>query len=100
MLLLNFNELSICARHLVPEREAAVDAFNDVKNPVQVLVMSESVLAISLNLQKDCADVMFVDVPSNAQSTQQAVERVIRKGQRRACNIYILTTDHSYDQVF
>ena len=34
MLLLNFNVLGIRARHLVPEREAAVDAFNDAKNPV------------------------------------------------------------------
>ena len=61
MLLLNFNLLSIRARHLVPEREAAVDAFNDAKNPVQVLVMSERVLAISLNLEKDYADVVFVE---------------------------------------
>ena len=99
MLLLNFNVLSIRAKHLLSEREAAVTAFNDDQNPVQVLVTSVKVSATSLILQKDCADVIFVDVPSNAQSTQQAAGRVTRIGQKRACSIYILTTDHSYDQV-
>ena len=42
---------------------------------------------------------VFVDVPSNAQPTQHAAGRVIRIGQQKACTIYILTTDHSYDQV-
>ena len=70
MLLLNFNVLSIRAKHLLPEREVAVAAFNDPNNLFQVLVTSVKVSATSLNLQKDCADVIFVDVPSNAQSTQ------------------------------
>lgn len=99
MLLLNFNVLSIRAKHLLAEREAAVAAFNDFGNHVQVLVTSVKVSATSLNLQKDCADVIFVDVSFNAQSTQQAAGRVIRIGQQRACTIYILTTDYTYDQV-
>ena len=53
----------------VVEREAAVAAFNDANIPVQVLVTSMKVSATSINLQKDFADVVFVDVPSNAQST-------------------------------
>lgn len=40
MLLLNFNVLSIRAKHPLTEREAAVTAFNDPQNHVQVLVMS------------------------------------------------------------
>ena len=55
--------LSIRARHKQAEREAAVSAFNDGANPVQVLVTSVKVSATSINLQKDCADVVFVDVP-------------------------------------
>lgn len=66
---------------------------------MQLLVTSFKVSATSFNLQKDCADVVFVDVPSNAPSIQQAAGRVIRIGQQLACTIYIITTDHSYDQV-
>ena len=39
MLLLNFNVLSIRAKHLLSEREAVVTAFNDDQNPVQVRVV-------------------------------------------------------------
>ena len=46
-----------------------------------------SAASTSINLQKDCADVVFVDVPSNAQSTRQAARRVIRIGQKHACRV-------------
>lgn len=93
-----FNVPSIRARHKIKEREDIVRAFNDPTNPVPVLVTSTRVSATSLNLQA-AADVIFVDTPSNAQVMVQAAGRVIRIGQLVACNIYVLTMDHSYDQV-
>ena len=98
MMLIGFNVRSIRAKLKTTEREAAVNAFNDKENPVQVLVTSLKVSSTSLSLQKDCADVIFVDVPSNAQAAQQAAGRVIRIGQLNGCTIYIITPDHSYDQ--
>lgn len=77
-------------------------AFNDKDFPAQVTVtsvrISFSISFTAISFQKDCSDVIFMDVPSKAQSTLQAGGRVIRIGQRSACNLYILTTDYSYDQ--
>ena len=81
------------------DRDAAVNAFNDPNNPVQILVTSIRISATALNLQHDCSDVVFLDVPTNAQQALQAGARVVRIGQTRACKCYILTTNHSYDQV-
>lgn len=66
IMLVGFNVLSIRAKHNAAEWEAAVSTFNDKENPVQVLVTSLKVSSTSLNLQKDCADIIFVDVSSNA----------------------------------
>ena len=99
VLLLGFRTLTIRARHKSSERDRAVALFNDPESAFQVLVTNVKVSSTALNLQGDCSAVIFVDVPSNAQSTPQAAGRVIRIGQRKACNIYILTTDHTYDQV-
>ena len=87
MLILGFNVLSIRAKYKQKKREEAVSAFNDKDCPIPVLVTSVEVSATAINLQRDCADVIFTDVPSNAQSTQQAAGRVIRIGQDSACNI-------------
>ena len=95
VLLLGFQTLTIRARHKSSERDRAIALFNDPESAFQVLVTNVKVSSTALNLQGDCSAVIFVDVPSNAQSTQQAACRVIRIGQRKACNIYILTTDHT-----
>lgn len=52
----------------------------------------------AINLQKTCSDVIFVDVPSNANTAQQAAGRILRIGQERICRFWVLTLDHSYDQ--
>ena len=97
-MLIGFNVLSIHAKHKASEREAAINAFNDKNNPVQVLITSLKVSSTALNLQKDCSDIVFVDIPRNTQLGQQAAGRVIRLGQINGCTIYIITTDHTYNQ--
>ena len=98
MLLLGFSVATIRAKHKWNEREQVVRDFNDRVSTVQVLVTSVKISSTSINLQKDCCRVCFVDVPSNAQSVQRAGGRVVRIGQRSACVIYIFTVDHTYDQ--
>ena len=63
------------------------------------LVGSDSAVSLPYNLttinwQKNCIVVVFVDVPSNAQSLQQATG-ADDKDRKTACLIYI----HSYDQI-
>ena len=79
MLILGFNAMRIHAKHKLKECEETVIAFSDSGNPVQVLVTSVKVSSVAINLQKDCSDVIFVDVSSNAQSTQQCGGRVSRR---------------------
>ena len=68
-------------------------------NPIQVLVTSVKVSATSINPQKDCAEVIFVDVLLDAPSTQQAAGQVMCIGQQRICSVYLLTNHHSYNQL-
>ena len=70
MLLLGFSVVTIRAKHKWNEREQVVREFNDRTSTVQVLVTSVKISSTSINLQKDCCCVCFVDVPSNAQSVQ------------------------------
>ena len=99
-MLIGFNVLSIRAKHKATEREAGINASNDKENPVQVLVTSLKVSSTSLNLQKDCADVILVDIHSKTQAAQQATGRVIRFGQLYSCTICIITTDHSTTRLY
>ena len=70
IIVLEYDLLSIRAKYKSSEREAAINAFNEKTNSMQALVTSLKVYPTMINLQKDCADVVSVDVPSNAQSTQ------------------------------
>ncbi len=66
--------------------------------PLQVLVISLRISSVAINLQACCSDVIFVDVPGNAQTALQAAGRVLRIGQTRVCRIWVMCVDHSYDQ--
>ena len=46
----------------------------------------------------DCSEIIFLDVPSNDNTAEQAAGRVLRLSQERNFFFWILTLDHSYDQ--
>lgn len=58
--------------------------FKDKSYPMQVSVTSVKISSTSINHQRNCAEVCFVDVPSNVQSVQQAGGRMVRIGQESA----------------
>lgn len=74
-------------------------AFNDADHPVNVLVGSLRISATALNLQRNCSEVIFIDVPVNENTAKQAAGRVLRIGQEKKCYCWIFTVDHTYDQV-
>jgi superfamily II DNA or RNA helicase len=55
--------------------------------------------AIGLNLQGACSDLVMLDVPSSVPMALQAFGRIHRLGQSRKQKIWIVTTDHTYDQL-
>ena len=99
LFLLNFNVVSIRAQHKASERNDCVNSFTDPISNVQVLVISLRTSSTALNLQNDCSDVVFFDCPSNTQIMLQASGCMLRIGQTRICNMWVLTTDHIYNQV-
>ena len=67
--LLSFNIAGIRAQHKTAERDDLVDSFNDKTSNLQILVTSLRISATALNLQNDYSHVIFINTPSNAQST-------------------------------
>ena len=63
--------------------------------PVQVLMTSVKVSSVAINLQKDCSELSFMDVPSNAQSVQQCGGRVVRIDH---CSLYYLQSSFSVSE--
>lgn len=82
------------------ERKAIVDEFNDPSSDVHVLVASMlGGAATGLNLQTCCSDLIIVAVALNINTFLQTLGRLHRMGQLRFQRVWILTQDHSYDQV-
>ena len=96
---LGFRLLSVKSNHNDSKRNTAVEDFGDPTHESQVLITSLKSLAASVNLQSTCSDIVFVDVPSNPVRVLQAVSRIHRPGQNRSQQVWILTVNHTYDQV-
>lgn len=86
--------------HSAAVRDECVEAFTSTGNieDVQMLCTSTRIASTAVKLQADCSDVVFLDIPNNAQTLLQAGARVHRMGQKYPCHLYILTVDGSYDQ--
>ena len=76
-----------------------VKLFNSSNSNVQMLITFICISAIALNLQKNCNDVVFLNVSTNAQTAVQCGNQMFRIGQKRICNLWIITTNHTYDQI-
>ena len=98
LLNLGFNVASIEAGHSSYERDEVVKAFNIPSSPIQILVTSLRVGATSSNLQKACHHLVFLDVPSAANTMIQAIGRLFRIGQKHEAIVWILTVNLTYDQ--
>ena len=64
-----------------------------------MLIIFIHISATALNLQKNCNDVVFLNVSTNAQKTAQCGDWMFRIGQKRICNLWIITMNHTYDQI-
>lgn len=64
-----------------------------------MLIISTATSAISINLQHACSDIVFLDIPKNANLTLQAIGRVYRLRQREEVSVQVLALNHSYNRV-
>ena len=97
---LGFKVLSMRSAHSAAVRDECVEAFTSTGNieDVQMLCTSTRIASTAVNLQADCSDVVFLDIPNNAQTLLQAGAQVHRMGQKYPCPLLIFTVDGSYDQ--
>lgn len=89
--------LSIRAAHSRKMRTETQDAFNDMGTQGHVLVTNIKCGATSMNLQKNCFHMVFMEVSESANSTSQAIGRIHRIGQSHVQRIWILTANYTYD---
>ena len=66
LLNLGFNTINIHTQTTQSKRNNTIDLFNDPLNNYQILVTSIRILAIAVNLQYQCSDIILIGVPSNA----------------------------------
>lgn len=63
-------------------------AFNDEGTQGTVLVTNLRLGATSMNLQKGCSDLVFMELPESGNTAAQGVGRVLRIGQSHEQHIY------------
>lgn len=80
-------------------RSRVVDRFNDPASDLQVLVANARGISTGVNLHRACAVVAIMGMPDNISVLLQEIGRVHRLGQLLEQEIFLLTTDHSYDQI-
>lgn len=97
--IIGVKSISIRACHSLSEREAAMEAWNNVDDDAQVLVSTYAMAGISMNLHESCSDLVMAEPPESANIALQCIGRVFCIGQKSAQNIWMLTTNHTYDQV-
>ena len=96
---LDFKIFNICSALRSKKQKKVVKFFNFLNLNVQMLITFIHILITVLNLQKNCNDVVFLNVSTNAQTTVQCGDQMFRIGQKRICNLWIVTTNHTYNQV-
>ena len=80
------------------KQKKVVKFFNSLNSNVQMLITFICISATALNLQKNNNDVVFLNVSTNTQTTVQCDDWMFRIGQKRICNLWIITTNHTYNQ--
>ena len=96
---LDFKIFSICFVFWSKKWKKIVKLFNSLNLNVQILITFICISVIPLNLQKNGNDVVFLNVSINAQTAVQCDDWMFQIGQKRICNLWIITMNHTYDQV-
>jgi len=76
-----------------------IDDFNDPRGRLQAILLNVKSSCSGLNLHFNCSDVIVCCVADNVNQVLQALGRVHRIGQKLAQRVWIVTLDHSYDQI-
>jgi superfamily II DNA or RNA helicase len=81
------------------QRERIKDAFNDPRDPLRILVGTDTV-SEGISLQTTCRYVMHQEIPWNPMRLEQRNGRVDRHGQERDVFVFHFTSDDEADLLF
>lgn len=81
------------------ERKEEVDTFNNPSNGKRFLVASVRTGALGLNLHHAADKIVVMDFPENIGFVIQIVGRLHRLGQQHEQRCWIVTVQHTYDQI-
>lgn len=83
----------------LPERERIKDAFNDVEDPVRILVATDAA-SEGLNLQETARLLLHFDIPWNPSRLEQRNGRLDRHGQARDVTVHHFVSEQQADLKF
>lgn len=95
---LGFKVLSLRSNQSQEERTRIIHEFN-TNQEVEVFLFNTRLGAQSLNLHHAAHKVIIMEVPLNMGTFIQVMGRVSRIGQKHAQDVYLLWSNHSYDQL-
>src|SRR5436853_6408229 len=81
------------------EKARTTDRFDDPGDSCPVLVCTFRSTAFGVNLQRGCHKLVLTGMPDNINTLLQTVGRIHRLGQAHVQEVWVLGTDHSYDQI-
>ena len=81
------------------ERKKIIDDFNNPQGRLHAILLNIKSSCSGLNLHFNCSDIIICCVADNVNQVLQALGRVHRIGQRLPQRIWIITLNHSYDQI-
>lgn len=80
------------------ERDRIVTNFTNDSGALQVLISTHQVGGFGINLQANCSRMVIVELPQNLNTLLQTQARLVRIGQNEEVKIWILFTNHSFQQ--
>jgi superfamily II DNA/RNA helicase len=96
---LGIDHLAVTAGMSAAEKAKTTDRFDDIDDPCPILVCTFRSTAFGVNLQRGCSKLVMTGMPENINTLLQTIGRIHRLGQQRIQEVWILGTDHTYDQI-
>ncbi|THV44125.1 hypothetical protein BGAL_0727g00020 [Botrytis galanthina] len=95
--LLGFKIMSILSAHKAEDRRKAIEAFNDPKHDVDVMLIGFKIGSYGLNFHHACSKMIIAEYPTSIDILLHVFGRLHRLGQKKVQEIIILFLENSFD---
>ncbi|TGO18443.1 hypothetical protein BTUL_0010g01140 [Botrytis tulipae] len=95
--LLGFKVMSILSAHKAEDRRKAIEAFNDPKHDVDVMLIGFRIGGYGLNFHHACSKMIIAEYPTSIDILLHVFGRLHRLGQKKVQEIIILFLENSFD---